>query len=304
MAHTMMPPTRDNNSSSGNTFPAIIPAATVLICREGDRGPEVLMIQRHSKSDVHGGSYVFPGGKVDAQDGASDADAVLDQPRAQLQARLHDETFDTTAATAVHVAAAREVFEEAGLLLAEGVTAVARAHVTALAAQGLGFAALLARLGLRLNTRAMPPWSRWVTPEHAIVSPGKRFDTMFFLAREPEGQQADLDQHEAVCSAWLRPREALERYWSGDIVLAPPQIMSMVHLTHYASVDAMFAQARSHVPYVVRPVVFEFDGTRAIAYPGDERHPVRQRVMPGPTRLILRGKRMEPVGGFKDFLRD
>ncbi len=290
---------RDNTTPPS---PPIVPAATVLICRDGERGPEVLMIQRNIQSSVHGGSYVFPGGKVDAQDGASEADAVLDQPRAQLQALLHGESPD--AAVAFHVAAAREVFEECGLLLAEGLSSDTLERAAALAAEGLGFGTLLAQLGVRLATRAMPPWSRWVTPVQAITGPGKRFDTIFFLARAPEGQLARHDQHEAVHSVWLRPREAVERYWNGEIPLAPPQIMSMMHLARHANVDSMLAEARARAPYVVHPFLFEIDNTRAIAYPGDERHPERKRAMPGPTRLVMRGKRLEPPDGFEAFWRD
>ena len=279
----------------------IRPAATVLICRDGAAGPEVLMIQRHALSDVHGGSYVFPGGKVDAADAQLDAPAHLDETTERLHALLGDPDIDAATAAAIHVAAVREVFEECGLLLAEGIDDQGALQAAALCAQGLAFNDMLGRLGLRLATRAMRPWSRWITPLKALHSPGKRFDTRFFIARAPAGQEARHDAHEAVLSAWLRPRGALERYWQGEIALAAPQIMSLAHLARHASVDSMMAEAESRAPCVVRPLTFEIDGHRATAYPGDALHPERVRVMPGPLRLVLRGQRLEPPGGFDDL---
>ena len=279
----------------------IRPAATVLICRDGAAGPEVLMIQRHALSDVHGGSYVFPGGKVDAADAQLDAPAHLDETTERLHALLGDPDIDAATAAAIHVAAVREVFEECGLLLAEGIDDQGALQAAALCAQGLAFNDMLGRLGLRLATSAMRPWSRWITPLKALHSPGKRFDTRFFIARAPAGQEARHDAHEAVLSAWLRPRGALERYWQGEIALAAPQIMSLAHLARHASVDSMMAEAESRAPCVVRPLTFEIDGHRATAYPGDALHPERVRVMPGPLRLVLRGQRLEPPGGFDDL---
>jgi 8-oxo-dGTP pyrophosphatase MutT (NUDIX family) len=281
----------------------IRPAATVLICRDSAAGPEVLMIQRHALSDVHGGSYVFPGGKVDSADAGLDAQAHLDREPDSLQALLHDQDIDAAAAAAIHVAAVREVFEECGLLFAHGLDAETLRQAAALAAAGVGFNDMLGRLGLRLDTRALRPWSRWITPAVSLSSPGKRFDTRFFIAKAPSAQDARHDTHEAVHSAWLRPRAALESYWRGEIVLAAPQIMSLAHLGRFESVGAMLAEADSRPPCLVRPCTFEIDGARATAYPGDERHPERARVMPGPLRLLLRGNRLEPPDGFDGLWR-
>ncbi|VTU40171.1 NUDIX domain protein [Variovorax sp. PBS-H4] len=289
------------NTAMTETPIPIRSAATVLICRDGAAGPEVLMMQRHALSDVHGGSYVFPGGKVDASDAQLDPAAHLDEPPERLHALLAEPAINAATAAAIHVAAVREVFEECGLLLAEGLDGPGALEATALGAQGVSFNDMLARLGLRLATRAMRPWSRWITPPQALHSPGKRFDTRFFIARAPAGQEPLHDAHEAVLCAWMRPHDALERYWRGDIVLAGPQIMSLAHLSRHASVGSMMAEAECRAPCVVRPLTFDIDGHRAVAYPGDPLHPERSRVMPGPLRLVLRGKRLEPPGGFDDL---
>ncbi|OUM01701.1 NUDIX hydrolase [Variovorax sp. JS1663] len=280
----------------------IRPAATVLVCRDSEAGPEVLMMQRHALSDVHGGSYVFPGGKLDAADALLEAALHLDAASTELHARLHDPEIDATTAAALHVAAVREVFEECGLLLAHGLDAEGARQAAALAAQRVPFNEMLGRLGLRLAAHAMQPWSRWITPVNALHSPGKRFDTRFFIAEAPAGQEALHDDHEAVLCAWLRPRAALERYWAGEIALAGPQIMSLAHLARHGSVASILAEAQGRAPSLVRPVTFEVDGVRVAAYPGDERHPERLRVMPGPLRLMLRGRRLEPPGGCFDEL--
>jgi hypothetical protein len=127
----------------------------------------------------------------------------------------------------------------------------------------------------------------------------KRFDTRFFVAAVPAGQQATHDNHEATESTWLSPRAGLQQYWNRAIELAPPQIMSLVHLARHDSVASVLAQARGRLPPLIQPEPFELDGTRVLCYPGDERHPVAQRALPGPTRLHYRDKRFEPTGGFE-----
>lgn len=272
-------------------------SATVLMVRDGAKGLEVFMIQRHAGSDVHGGSYVFPGGKVDAADAAPAMRECIDLPASQLRMRLHEPQLDAEAATALHVAAAREAFEECGVLFARGDAPVAAALGT-----DRPFAEALAAAGLRIVASALHPFSRWITPANSVSSPGRRFDTRFFVAALPDGQEAVHDNHEAVNSVWLRPRQALERYWDGEIALLPPQIMSLSHLGRAADVDSLLAATAARAPYTVRPQVGQVDGVTTMAYPGDPLHAERERVMPGPLRLLVRGRRFEPVEGFAGFL--
>ncbi|VWX57196.1 conserved hypothetical protein [Burkholderiales bacterium 8X] len=276
-------------------------SATVLLCRDGGEGLEVFMVQRHSLSDVHGGSYVFPGGKLDAADALLDADRHLDQSPAELHARLNEPDIDAATAAALHVAAVREAYEECGVLLAHDVGKEGIAQAASLAAAGVGFNEMLASLQLRLDTRSLEPWSRWITPEKSLTAPGKRFDTRFFVAAAPDGQVALHDDHEAIASRWWQPRSALAAYWQREIVLAPPQIMSLAHLARYPTLAGLLAEAGRRPPCVVRPQVFSIDGVRGTAYPGDPLHPELLRVMPGPLRLLMRGTRLEPPGGFDDF---
>jgi hypothetical protein len=110
------------------------------------------------------------------------------------------------------------------------------------------------------------------------------------------------DNHEAIDSAWLTPRAALQRYWDGGIELAPPQILSLSHLAHHESVSAALQHARLHPPPLVEPEPFEHEGTRMVCYPGDERHTIRERALPAPTRLQYRNGRFEPLGGLDSLL--
>jgi 8-oxo-dGTP pyrophosphatase MutT (NUDIX family) len=265
--------------------------------RDGPAGLEVFMVQRHAGSDVHGGSYVFPGGKVDAADGAPALRERVDLPPSQLRDRLHEPQLDEEAALALHVAAAREAFEECGVLFAHGG---GRALPSVRA--DLPFADALAAAGLRVTASALHPFSRWITPANSVSSPGRRFDTRFFVAALPDGQQAMHDNHEAVHSVWLRPREALERYWDGEIALLPPQIMSLAQLGRTADVASLLAETAARPPHTVRPHVCQVEDVTTMAYPGDPLHAERARVMPGPLRLLVRGRRFEPLDGFAGFL--
>jgi 8-oxo-dGTP pyrophosphatase MutT (NUDIX family) len=217
-----------------------------------------------------------------------------------LHAALGEPELADLEAAAIYVAALREAFEETGVLYTDGCDARDAALATALSREGRAFDEVLAALSLRLHTASLQPWSRWITPRVGAVV-RKRFDTRFFLARVPEGQVARHDDHEATDSVWLAPRAALEQYRDGTIELAPPQIMSLAHLSRHASVESAVAQARLRRPPLVLPEAFEHEGERVVCYPGDERHSVRERALPGPTRLHYRDRRFEPADGFESL---
>jgi 8-oxo-dGTP pyrophosphatase MutT (NUDIX family) len=273
-------------------------AATVVMLRDAPTGMEVFLIKRHGLSDVLGGAYVFPGGKLDAADTQLDMATHLDQSPKALHTALNEPQLAELNAAGLYVAALREAFEESGVLFAENASAAVTANAAAMLKDGMRFDVVLASLSLRLQTQSVLPWSRWITPKMASVS-HKRFDTRFFVAGVPACQTAQHDNYEATESVWLQPRAALTQYWDKGIELAPPQIMSLVHLSHHNSVASVLAQARSDQPAVIEPEPFDMDGTRVICYPGDAQHSIRERALPGPTRLCYRNKRFEPVDGFE-----
>ena len=277
-----------------------LPSATVVLLRDGADGLEVFLLRRHAQSDVLGGAYVFPGGKVDGGD-AHWLDR-LDLPAEELQARLGEPDMDAAQAATLFVTAVREVFEETGLLLADATPELARDAWQSLRA-GARFTDLLGPLGLRLAASALHPWSRWVTPVVSSVA-RKRFDTRFFVAAVPPGQQPAHDDHEATASLWLSPPAALRQYWDGQIDLAPPQIMSLAHLARHATLASVLAAAHARTPPCIRPEPFDVAGERVLCYPGDPSHSVRDQFLPGPTRLRWRNKRFEPDGGLAMLLGD
>ena len=273
-------------------------AATVMLLRDGADGPEVFMVRRHGLSDVLGGAYVFPGGKVDADDAQPALLARADRPAADLHAALGEPALDPETAASMFVAALRETFEEAGLLLAGGAAAVDPARAAALAREGLAFGELLARLDASLAVGRLVPFTRWITPVIPSVQ-SKRFDTRFFAVRVAGDTVARHDDRETTESEWLAPRAALERYWAREIALAPPQIMSLAQLARHRDVASALREAASRPPPTIQPEPIKVDGLRVVAYPGDPAHPVRARAMPGPTRLVFRDDRFEPVGGYE-----
>ena len=127
----------------------------------------------------------------------------------------------------------------------------------------------------------------------------KRFDTRFFVAEVPADQVARHDDFETTASAWLQPKLALEQYWNRQIELAPPQIMSLAHLSRHASVRSVLQEARQRPPPVIFPESYDEAGERLICYPGDPRHSVSTSAMPGPTRVYFRNRRFEPADGFE-----
>lgn len=272
-------------------------AATVIILRDGPEGLEVFLVRRHGLSDVLGGAYVFPGGKLDADDLPLPAADPLDQPDAALHATLGEPQLSVAHARGLYVAALREAFEECGVLFAEGAEARHGLQLAAQTRAGRSFNQALTDLQLRLNTRALQPWSRWITPTLPSVS-SKRFDTRFFVAALPAHQNARHDDVETTASVWLPPRLALEQYWSHAIEMAPPQIMTLAHLSRFATVASVLQAARQTPPALVQPEPFDVQGERVLCYPGDPRHSLATRAMPGPTRLHLRNQRFEPEQGF------
>lgn len=292
------------NHAIVNTPPR--PAATVVMLRngaQGDSGLEVFLLKRHGLSDVLGGAYVFPGGKVDLLDAELDMDTHLDTPAEQLHAALNEPDITPLTAAGLYVAALREAFEESGVLFAQGATASDAARASAMLREGHAFDEVLAHMQLRLQAGKLAPWSRWITPRMPSVM-SKRFDTRFFITEVPSQQVARHDNHEATESVWLTPRAALEQYRDGHIELAPPQIMSLAHLSRYADVQSAMTAAWARKPPVVQPEPFDDDGVRVLTYPGDERHSVRERALPGPTRLRHHNKRFEPFGGFESLFVD
>ena len=291
------------------TTPPRASATVVLLRDEPQKGLRVFLLRRHKASAVLGGAYVFPGGKLDDADCASDVHTYLDTSPQVLHKALGEPDVSQHTAAGLYVAAVREVLEECGVLYARLRDSEALAHDAGQRQQwqkalhgGEGFVQVLQSAGLRLDTQLLAPWSRWITPVQPSVT-NRRFDTRFFVAVLPAGQEPVHDNIEAIDSLWLNPMDALTRYWAGDLPLVPPQIMTLVSLLPHKDTASVLQAAKKQTPSVVLPETFDdAAGVRTMCYPGDERHSVLQRAMPGPTRLRFVAGRFEPIRGFEEFL--
>ncbi len=288
------------NHEEVKTPPA--PAASIVLLRDAPGGVEVLMLKRHASSSVLGGAHVFPGGKLDREDTDAALLARLDREPEMLRAALGEPELGALEAAGLFVAAMREAYEEAGLLFTRGLASAREGLLDRRHAEGFSFGRMLADLSLELDTGRLVPWSRWITPKVPSVT-ARRFDTRFFVAMADDGAEIRHDDHEAVESAWLRPRDALESYWEGRMMLAPPQIMSLAGLSRHVSARDVLEQARAGGPVLIEPHSCQIDGERVVCYPGDERHPVASRALAGPSRLVFRNRRFEPFDGFDAFFR-
>jgi 8-oxo-dGTP pyrophosphatase MutT (NUDIX family) len=248
--------------------PAARPAATVVLLRDAPwPGPcgarvQVFLQRRVAGMAFAGGMTVFPGGSVDTGD-RPDPD-LWRGPGVQWWARRFGCSPDE--AGALVVAAVRETFEECGVLLAGpgSITVDAEARDDLLARRRT-LGDVLGAAGLPLRADLLAPWVRWVTPE----AEPRRYDTAFFVAVVPDGQEADARTTEAVEATWWYPTEALDGAQRGELRLMPPTLHTLEEIAEHADVGGVLAAAESRVVQVHRPVIYR-DGRRVVVtVPGD-----------------------------------
>ncbi|MFV0307046.1 MAG: NUDIX hydrolase [Desertimonas sp.] len=253
--------------------PAVVPAlpaATVMLARDGDDGVEVFVLRRTARAAFAPDMYVFPGGKVDPADGSADIEAFtegLSATDASGALELDE------GGLAYWVAAVRECFEEASLLLARrrdgSVTAVPDEDRRALHDQELSMVELCRRHDLVLDLSEIRYIAHWVTP---VGESPRRFDTRFFLAAAPDDQEGRHDDVETVHSRWVRPVDALAESAAGELALMPPTLACMGFLAEHATVDAALAaaDAAGPPPRIQPKIRWGDDGKIAgVSLPGD-----------------------------------
>ncbi len=199
-------------------------AATVALLRDGDAGLEVFMLQRSHAAVFSPSAHVFPGGALDDSD------------------RRHDDPF--------RVAAIRESFEEAGLLLARTATGDMlrlddpstaerfALHRKAMITGDRAFGDVCDEEQLTPACDDLVPFGHWVTP----VGPPRRFDTRFFTARAPEHQEGVHDEVETIAGMWARPDDVLRGHRRGEIELILPTMRSLETLAAFDGVDDALEQ--------------------------------------------------------------
>ena len=250
------------------------PAATVMTIRDQPNGYEILMLRRNLRSDFVGGAYVFPGGALDVADGETDRQVfgLTDDDASQ---RLGVER----GGLAFYVASLRELFEEAGLLIAcdengvalslsnpDDVTRMAE-HRRAVNTHEMDFFAMLESEGLLLDLRGLEYIAHWITP---VGSP-RRYDTRFFVALAPSDQRATHDAGETVADQWIRPIDALEANERGEFEMIAPTIRNLQAVAGFTRTESVLNYARSLENITcVQPTIVDRDGVLFLQTPGDE----------------------------------
>ena len=228
-------------------------AATLILLRDGMRGLETLMIERHAGLRFAPGALVFPGGCLSDDDHAGGAGGDLP----------------------LRMAAIRECFEECGILLARrrdesvpinaGITAwLVERYRRRLLEGEVSFSAMLAAEGLAAAHDLLVPFGHWVTPE---IRP-RRFDTLFFVAPAPPGQLTEPDGSEVVQCLWDYPRDFLQAADAGRARLIFATWMNLARLARSASAAQALADASGQAVVRITPEYVETDGGAELRIPG------------------------------------
>ena len=224
------------------------PAATVMLVRDTPEGIKIFLMRRHSAMDFVAGVMVFPGGGVDDRD--RNADVAWHGPDRQWWAERLG--VDPELAEALVCAAARETFEESGVLFAGAAddpdllvddASVYREQRAALENKSLSFGEFLRSENLVLRADLLRPWANWVTPKEERT---RRYDTYFFVGALPKGQRADGENTETDKAGWVTPQAALDDFAEGRSFLLPPT---------WTQLDALNGRTVAEVLAVERKIV-------------------------------------------------
>ncbi|HAK51583.1 MAG TPA: NUDIX hydrolase [Gammaproteobacteria bacterium] len=248
-----------------------VPAATILMLRDGPTGLEVFMVVRHHQIDFASGALVFPGGKIDpgdyeARDYCAHADSINNDH------------------LALQVGAIREAFEECGILLArdwageliEGKRlSQLESHRDQLNNSDISIAQFLHDEELILACDLLQPFSHWVTPS---MMP-KRFDTHFYLAEAPEDHVAVHDGHESVDSIWISPTDVLEGAKEGKYTVILPTRLNVKMLGESETLDQAMSMARDRTIVTVEPWTEERDGVKYLCIPPEAGYSISEEKL-------------------------
>ena len=239
-------------------------AATVVLMRPGDGGPELYLLRRQTSMAFAGGMCVFPGGGVDPRD--FDTSVAWSGPAPEIWAS-HVQT-SAEMARALVCAAVRETFEESGVLLAGESAQTVVADTTgedwesdraALEARELAFTEFLDRRGLVLRTDLLGVWAAWLTP---VFEP-RRYRTWFFVADLPDGQRTRDDCTESDHVTWLPAMQAVRDVEDQQMVMLPPTYLTCLEVGQHADPAAVLVAAQGRAVEMFMPAV-EDDGMLSV----------------------------------------
>jgi glyoxylase-like metal-dependent hydrolase (beta-lactamase superfamily II)/8-oxo-dGTP pyrophosphatase MutT (NUDIX family) len=248
------------------------PASTVVLLRDGAAGAEVLLTRRPASMAFGPGLHVFPGGAVEPADADPTAAARLGVDAGSC-ASVWAGDLEPGEALGHAMAAVRELYEEAGILLAEDGDGRVPAAAVVEAAHRAGepLSILAARLGLRLRVDRLVPLSHWVTPPIDVT---RRYDARFFVADAADGTGFRLDEREVTGHVWIRPVDALEAFRTGEIELWAPtsstlrQVRAARRAADVRSVLAPLGPAREPTVERLGPTITRVRACTAGGLPG------------------------------------
>lgn len=266
---------------------AVIPkkAATIILLREKEsKGLEVFLLKRHEKSSFMGGNFVYPGGRVDRNDGSLEICSLCKGITPEEAYQIFGESIPPDESFAHWVAGIRELFEEAGVLLAydqSGNPFILKNpaererflnYRNLLQKDKLTICQLAQEEKILLALDQLHYYGHWITPE----ARSERFDTRFFLARHPIGQEATYDQKETTVGIWLNPKKALEENLRGEVILSPPTLKTLEDLSRFKSIDEVFNSLRKKEIRPVLPILTKISGDPLIIFPWDPEYEIFQ----------------------------
>ncbi len=244
------------------------PSSTVIVVRPGAGAPEIFMVRRHEKSSF-GSAYAFPGGVVDPEDSeVHEFCHGLTSAEANSRLGIEDNGLD------YYSAAVRELFEEAGVLLAN-LSSLDEDLVSvrdALNDGSLNWAEFVTQSKLLLDCSDLHYISHWITPP---LMP-KRYSTRFFLTTLPEGQDAVHCGGELTESCWATAADMLAAGRRGEAKLHYPTIKTLESVARHKTMDELLDWARSCVEWGITtmvPLAIERNGKRVIVLPGENDYP-------------------------------
>ena len=238
-------------------------AATVILIRPSKSGDwEIFLARRHQNQTFMAGAYVFPGGQLEEADSDPQLEnyiktADVFDPRRLLQ----DNSLPGEKARGFFVAAIRETFEEAGILLGgkttgnfisfhdEEVLQRFNDYRHQLNASQITLAGIARKEEISFFPDALIPYAHWITPEFEK----KRFSARFFLAKLPLGQTTVADATELTESLLVTPQEALEMHREQKIILMPPTFKTIEELSAFRDIDELFSAAKTKIIYPILP---------------------------------------------------
>jgi 8-oxo-dGTP pyrophosphatase MutT (NUDIX family) len=286
-------------------------AATVILLRDKKpEGFEVFLLKRHEKSTFMGGNFVYPGGRVDRDDGSLEICSFSKGVTFDEAQKILGGTFSPEESFAHWIAAIRELFEEAGVLLAydqKGNLFQTKNqddrenflyYRGSLQKRELGICDIAQKEGLLFALDQLKYYAHWITPE----ARSERFDTRFFLARYPSGQEATHDQRETTVGVWMTPRRALEENFKGEIALSPPTLKTLEDLSRFKTIDEVFNSLKREDIKPILPILTKISSGPLIIFPWDPEYGLFQKgEIPSPvnhgrpsqpgdntTRVVLR----------------